>query len=108
VPWCYVSTSTATIGRGGGSRGWARGRAPGPATISAKEQGIEGMAHLTVAKATTSTSIATDTPDPSVVGQAVTVSFLVQPPPGDSLKPSGAVTIRALPTGESCTGKAPS
>jgi len=58
-------------------------------------------------KATTTTSITSAAPNPSVAGQAVTVNFSVSPPAGDVLTPSGTVTVSAT-TGESCTGSAPS
>ncbi len=56
--------------------------------------------------ATTTTSIILVDPSPSVVGEAVGVAFVVDPPADDSLTPSGTVTVNAS-TGESCTGSAP-
>jgi len=48
-----------------------------------------GVAH-TVNTGGTTTTITGDTPDPSVVGQAVTVNFTVSGPPG---QPTGTVTV---------------
>jgi hypothetical protein len=53
-------------------------------------------------QASSTTSIISFGPNPALVGQAVTVSFLVLPPSGDTLTPSGTVTVKAS-TGESCT-----
>jgi len=50
-------------------------------------------------KASTSTSITSDNPDPSVVGQAVTVAFTVTSATGT---PTGNVTVNA-DSGENCT-----
>jgi len=58
-------------------------------------------------QATTSTTITSASPNPALVGQAVAFSFSVSPPSGDTLTPSGTVTVNAS-TGESCTGSAPS
>ncbi len=58
-------------------------------------------------QATTTTTIGSVSPNPALVGQSVTVSFSVAPPAGDTLTPSGTVTVKAS-TGESCTGAAPS
>lgn len=58
-------------------------------------------------KATTSTTITSASPNPALVGQAVTFSFSVAPPVGDTLTPTGTVTVTAS-TGENCTGAAPS
>ena len=57
---------------------------------------------LDVNKAETSTVITSDTPDPSVVGQAVTVSFSVTTTSTTSGTPSGNVTVRD--GANSCTG----
>lgn len=46
-------------------------------------------------------------PDPALVGQPVTVTYSVVPPIGDTLTPSGTVTVNAA-GGGSCTGSAPS
>jgi hypothetical protein len=45
-------------------------------------------------------------PNPSVVGQPVTVNFSVAPQASNPNTPSGTVTINAS-TGENCTGSAP-
>ena len=52
------------------------------------------------AKAGSATSILAHTPNPSVVGQAVPVTFSVT---GTGVGPTGNVTVKAT-TGESCTG----
>jgi hypothetical protein len=57
---------------------------------------------VTAQKASTTTSITSNSPNPSVVSQAVTISFTVT---GNGT-PSGSVTVKAS-TGESCTGSAP-
>ena len=57
--------------------------------------------------ATTMTSIVSVSANTVLVGQPLTVSFAVAPQPGNTLTPSGSVTVQAS-TGESCTGSAPS
>ncbi|MBI5031485.1 MAG: Ig-like domain repeat protein [Chloroflexi bacterium] len=58
-----------------------------------------------VTKANTTTNITADLPDPSVVGQAVTVSYTVTPNSPGSGSPSGNVTITVNDaSGNSCTG----
>jgi hypothetical protein len=58
-------------------------------------------------KATTTTAITLQNPNPSYVGQAVSVGIQVSPEPGVlSLVPSGTVTAKAN-TGETCTTTAP-
>jgi hypothetical protein len=61
----------------------------------------------TTVQATTSTTITSASPNPALVGQTVTFGFSVSPPSGDTLTPSGTVTVKAS-TGESCAGVAPS
>ncbi len=61
----------------------------------------------TGALATTTTSINVVAPSPSMVGEVVTVGFVVAPQADETLTPSGTVTVNAS-TGESCTGSAPS
>ncbi len=58
-------------------------------------------------QAATSTTITSASPNPALAGQAVTFSFSVTPPMGDTLTPTGMVTVTAS-TGENCTGAAPS
>jgi hypothetical protein len=60
---------------------------------------------LNISPATTTTSINSLMPSPSVVAQAVTVSYSVAPQYSGT--PTGTVTVNAT-TGESCTGSAPS
>jgi hypothetical protein len=56
---------------------------------------------VNVAKATSATTITSNTPSPAIIGQIVTVSFRVAPQ--FSGIPTGSVTVTAG-TGESCTG----
>jgi FtsP/CotA-like multicopper oxidase with cupredoxin domain len=56
---------------------------------------------VTVNKAASATTITAHTPNPSIVGQVVTVSFSVAPQ--FSGTPTGTVTVNAS-TGQSCTG----
>jgi large repetitive protein len=58
---------------------------------------------LTVNPVATTTTITKNTPDPSKVGQAVTVSFSVTQAITNSTKPTGTVTVTAS-SGQSCTG----
>src|SRR5258707_296385 len=57
---------------------------------------------LTVQKANSTTSITSNSPNPSVVGQPVTINFSVT---GNGT-PTGNVTVTAS-TGETCAGSAP-
>jgi hypothetical protein len=59
-----------------------------------------GTVTLTVDKASSTTAITSHTPNPSLVDQAVTVSFDVT---GGSVGPTGSVTVTAS-TGETCRG----
>jgi hypothetical protein len=56
---------------------------------------------VNVTKATSATTITSNTPSPAIIGQIVTVSFKVAPQ--FSGIPTGSVTVTAS-TGESCTG----
>jgi hypothetical protein len=58
-------------------------------------------------KADTTTTITSESPNPSLVTEPVTVSFSVSAPSGDTLTPGGTVNVSAS-TGESCAGSAPS
>jgi hypothetical protein len=75
--------TTASWGAGGGYS------AAGPLTQQ-----------TTAAKAPSTTTITSNTPNPSTLQQAVTIGFTVA---GGSAGPTGAVTVTAS-TGESCTG----
>ncbi len=57
---------------------------------------------ITIAKAGTATTITADTPDPSVVGQAVTISYAVTLNPAGIGTPTGSVTV--TDGVNSCTG----
>jgi hypothetical protein len=76
-------TTTANWGAGGGYS------AAGPITQ-----------RTTAVKAASTTTITSNTPNPSTLQQAVTIGFTVA---GGSAGPTGAVTVTAS-TGESCTG----
>ncbi|HEX3235655.1 MAG TPA: YDG domain-containing protein [Gemmatimonadales bacterium] len=58
----------------------------------------------TVNKAATSTTITSDTPDPSDAGQPVAVNFAVTASPPGSGTPGGNVTVSASGGTETCTG----
>jgi len=58
---------------------------------------------LTVNPVDTTTTITKTTPNPSSVGQAVTVSFRVLQAVTNKIKPTGSVTVNAS-SGESCVG----
>ncbi|MGE0886656.1 MAG: beta strand repeat-containing protein [Blastocatellales bacterium] len=61
------------------------------------------VAVLTVVKADTTTTITSDNPDPSVVGQVVAINYSVSVTAPGSGTPTGNVTVTAS-TGEMCTG----
>jgi len=63
--------------------------------ITSTESGPGGTATatLTVNQANTTTTITGDTPDPSVVGQLVTVTYTVVPVPPGAGTPTGNVTV---------------
>jgi hypothetical protein len=106
--WSSSNSTIASVSNASGTRGRVTGKIPNAqVTITAMYQSIPGRVTLTVTKAFSSVSITSQTPNPSLVSQAVTVSFQVRPTSGNTLTPSGTVTVRAS-TGESCTGLAPS
>jgi hypothetical protein len=59
-------------------------------------------APITVTLGDTRTRIAADAPDPSAVGEAVTIQFVVEPVDRGAVTPTGTVTITS-DGGESCT-----
>jgi hypothetical protein len=69
------------------------------ATNSAGTTGPQNYT-LVVSAASSTTTITSNTPNPSVVNQAVTIAFTVT---GDDGTPTGSVTVNAS-TGESCSG----
>ena len=88
------------------------GSANGSLSITDNSGGTAGTTQQvsltgTGVKASSSTVINSASPNPALVGQAVAISFSVSPQNGDSLIPSGTVTVVAS-TGESCVGSAPS
>src|SRR5215472_2785471 len=70
------------------------------ATINSSNYQGSTNATLTIAKAGSVTSILSDTPNPSVIGQVVTVSFKVAAGVGSAV-PTGSITVGAS-TGEAC------
>ncbi|KAB2930331.1 MAG: hypothetical protein F9K25_09365, partial [Candidatus Contendobacter sp.] len=65
----------------------------------------QGTTNLTVSKATTTTTITSDNPDPSAVGGAVTVNYAVAVVAPGAGTLTGTVTVSAGP--DSCTGTLP-
>jgi uncharacterized repeat protein (TIGR01451 family) len=78
LPGGTVITNTATTG--------SSSLDPDPGNDS-------GTASTTVIPANTTTTITSDTPDPSLSGQAVTVSYTVSADPSDAGIPTGTVTV---------------
>jgi hypothetical protein len=70
------------------------------ATITSSNYQGSASGTLVIAKGTSVTTITSDTPNPSVVGQMVTMSFQVAASAGVAV-PTGSVTITAS-TGEAC------
>lgn len=70
------------------------------ATINAPNYQGSANGTLTIAKAGSVTTIVSETPNPSVIGQVVTVSFKVAAASGSAV-PTGSVTVTAS-TGEVC------
>ena len=64
-----------------------------------------GTAH-TVNKASTTTTITSDLPDPSLVGDPVTVNYSVAVTAPGTGAPTGNVTVSASPGADSCVGTA--
>jgi hypothetical protein len=69
-------------------------------TINSSNYQGSANATLTIAKGGSVTTIVSDTPNPSVIGQVVTVSFKVAAGVGSAM-PTGSVTVGAS-TGEAC------
>jgi VCBS repeat-containing protein len=88
-----------TNGQGRASTRWTLGPNPGPNTLSAVVSGV-GRADFTAttSKSGSSTSITSDTPDPSVTGQPVEVRVQVSGSGGGT--PTGTVSV----TGEGAAG----
>ena len=63
-----------------------------------------GTAAHTVTKANTTTTLASDLPDPSVVGELVIISYSVAIVAPGAGAPSGTVTITDADSAQSCTG----
>jgi len=86
--------------------------AAGSLTFTDDSNGITGSTQSvplsgTGVKANTVTNITGHTPSPSQAGQAVTVSYAVTLPAGETLTPTGTVTVTAS-SGEICSGAPPS
>ena len=98
---------TATLAGGAGSCA-LNGTAVGPTTLSATYGGdasfltSSGIASHTVNPGMTTTTITSDTPDPSVVGQPYTVTVAVAPTGAAAGTPAGTVTI-SDGAGHTCT-----
>ena len=91
-----VGTATATF----------RASAAGAGSADATAENAVATANFTINKADTTTTITSDTPDPTVTGQSFTVSFsLAVNAPGSNnpTVPTGNVQVTA-DTGETCTG----
>ena len=91
-----VGTATATF----------RASAAGAGAADATAENAVATANFTINKADTTTTLTSDTPDPTVTGQPFTVNFsLVVNAPGSNVPtvPTGNVTVTA-DTGETCTG----
>jgi hypothetical protein len=79
----------------------------GTCTLTAMQAGntnyrpVSAMVTVSATKANSSATITAETPNPSAIAQAVTVSFSVTG--AGSIKPTGSVKVTAT-TGESCTG----
>jgi hypothetical protein len=93
----FIPTSTGTITANLTFTDDSDGVASSTQSVSLSGTGVN---------ATTTSSIISAVPSPSVVSQPVTVNFSVSPQAGDILTPSGTVTVSAS-TGESCVGNAP-
>ena len=61
----------------------------------------------TATQATPSTAIRSLSSNPAMVDQNVTVTFSVTPPSGETLTPSGTVTVLAVPSNASCAATLP-
>ncbi len=67
----------------------------------ANHEASSGSTSLTIAKADTTTTIASDTPDPSVPGQSVMISYAVAPIAPGAGTPTGSIIINS--GADSCT-----
>ncbi len=95
VSWSSSATSIATVS----ASGLASGVGLGTAAIMATSGTMTGTASLRVNKAASTTTITSNSPNPSALQQAVTISFKVA---GPGVGPTGSVTVTAS-TRESCT-----
>ena len=78
------------------------GAATGPISVTTPGGVATSGSNFTVVKADTTTTITADNPDPSVVGQAVVVTFTVTANPPGSGTPTGNVTV-SDGEGHTCT-----
>ncbi len=92
---CNISGSTVTITSGTGNCTLTASQA-GNADFAPAPQATQQVA---AQKATSSTSITSNVPNPSTTGQPVTIAFAVT----GTTSPTGSVSIAAS-TGETCTG----
>jgi Big-like domain-containing protein len=91
-----------TDGQGQARTRWKLGPSAGTNTLSAVVSGVGRASFTATAGSSAShTTITSDQPDPSVVGQTVHVEFSVT---GDGGTPTGNVTVTVNGGSESCTG----
>ncbi|HEV8122979.1 MAG TPA: Ig-like domain repeat protein [Gemmatimonadales bacterium] len=92
-----VTAGSATTNSSGiADVGWILGATAGANTLTATSTGLQGSPVVFSATATpgaTVTTITADTPDPSAIGQAVTVGFSVAVSAPGSGTPGGNVTV---------------
>jgi hypothetical protein len=96
LSWSSSVPSIASVS----STGLASGAGVGTTAIMATSGTITGGANLTVNKASSTTTITSNSPNPSSPQQPVTISFSVA---GGGVGPTGSVTVTAS-TRESCSG----
>ena len=86
-----ISGAQATIQSSGTATATFTGTAIGAGSADAIVDSSTVAASLTINKANTTTTITSDNPDPSVVGQTITVAYTVAPQFGGT--PTGTVTV---------------
>jgi PKD repeat protein len=97
--------NTTTDEAGRTSTRWTLGPSPGENRVDAVVSGV-GVANFRATGTAsgpvpTTTTITSDSPDPSIAGGTVTVGFRVS---SERLTPTGSVTVTALDGGANCTG----
>ncbi len=86
-----ISGAQATIQSNGTATATFTGTSLGAGSADATVDSGTATASLTISKANTTTTITSDNPDPSVVGQTITVAYTVAPQ--FSGTPTGTVTV---------------